>query len=328
MNKINITAILADKEAQEKKLNELLDEANVLIRQDKKYDAEGIKAQVKELSALCETVAVADLLNPLANKEGIIDDKTAKTVLLKARFFSAYDVKTVQKTGCLEKKSKQTRFNITKILEKYDISTKFTADVHLLGLFLTLDLATDIEDKNIDIVCKSYKLDREAKRRYESGEADPTSNRQKVKALQAAIDSLDVCSYKANNKDWNFIKQATAQRNAKETNSLKVLPPKQIEEVFYDFINNVLITNGNTIYSVDYKQYKNGEDRNTPPKIFGLPTAEETPAPAEGNMFAEAIGKDKEPAAEKPATEKTATGKSRTGKSGTSKSRTSKPTTK
>lgn len=306
MNKINITAILADKEAQEKKLNELTNEANVLIRQDKKYDAEGIKAQVKELRTLCETVAVAELLNPLANEEGVIDDKAAKKALLKARFFSAYDIKTVKQTGCLEKKSKQTRFNVTKILEKYDVSTKFTADIHLLGLFLTLDLATDIEDKNIDIICKSYKLDKEAKRRYESGEADPTSNRQKVKALQAAIDSLDVVSYKANNKDWNFIKQATAQRSNKETNVLKMLPPKQIEEVFYDFINNILVTNGNTVYSVGYKQYKNGEDRNTPPTIYGLPTTDAAPAaPTEGNMFTEAIGKAKKPAAKKTTTKKT-----------------------
>lgn len=305
MKKIETTNLFADRDEQEAKLDELIEKANALIRQGKAYAVKPIKEQEKEVRKVCEVAAAAELVNTLADKDGNIDDTAAKIALCKARWFSTWVTKEVKETGCLEKVGKQVRFDITDLLERYGIDTSYKTDIQILGLYLTLAASDLVDDEKKNLVSGSYKLDKLARQKFETG-VDPLSNRQTVKAVQTAIDSFNVCSYKAVNADWQFFLLAVTQRDTKATNGIKMLAPRRIAEVFYDVMHEILVY-GKTSYTIDYKRYKNSEV-SEPTQVTGLPTAEAAPAaPAEGNMFAEALGKAKKPTAKRTTAKKPAT---------------------
>lgn len=303
MKIIETTNLFADRDEQEARLDELIEKANALVRQGKAYAAKPIKEQEKEVRKVCEVAAAAELINALADKDGNIDDTAAKVALCKARWFSTWVTKEIKETGCLEKVGKQVRFDITDLLERYGIDTSYKTDIQILGLYLTLAASDLVDDEKKNLVSGSYKLDRLARQKFETG-VDPLSNRQTVKAVQTAIDSFNVCSYKAVNADWQFFLLAVTQRDTKATNGIKMLAPRRIAEVFYDVMHEILVY-GRTSYSIDYKRYKNSEVAE-PAKVTGLPTAEAVPAaPTEGNMFAEVLNKAKKPAAKKTTAKKT-----------------------
>jgi len=264
--RIDTTAILTDKIAKEAELKAHIDDLNAIVSSGRLPSTDTLKEIERKVAEVCQWYAACEIINFTLEKLKVkeLSDEQVKIALCKARFFTTWTGKQ-NKNGHFELKDKEARFDVTEILKKLGISTAYTSDIQILGLYLTLSIADLVDDKKRNLVTGCYKLDKLARQKFVTG-IDPLSKRQTVKAVQTALDSfIPESGYKALNHDWNFLQLAASVRNKKSTNTVKIINKRQLEELFYDYINNLAMHEGVSVYSVEYKHYKDGEVRNVIP---------------------------------------------------------------
>lgn len=293
MTRIDLTNILADKEARRKEYEEALNSANTAIREKTSPNLDALTEAAKGYSRINEWLTVCELVNETVKNNGgaEVTEEQVKIALCRARNYTKWSFKLNDKTGYLEPKSAQQRINITAMLDKLKVSIDYTAVIAVLGLYLTLAVADNIGDIAKGKIPTCYKLSKLAKQHFEAvngGDvADPLSKRQSTIAISNALKAfLPESEYKVTNFDWNWFLLVTTKRNKQTTSGVAMVSKSDLEEIFYDYVENLIRNEGTAKFNVSYKVTKKSvseednkeENDNLPDAEFVTSTsAEEKP---------------------------------------------------
>ena len=285
---------LSAKNDAEKKLREEIDKANTKIRASKSFDEEALKKRVKEMNAASEWYECLDLMSRTFDTENAeeLTDEQVKTALCKARHYTSYVAKQNKETKCFSVDDKAFDYDVTDLLGKLEVSTEYKSEIGLFNLFIALRVDERLGNNNAEEIVRTFKTDDKVKAKIKAG-ADLSSNRQATLAIQDCINAfLPSCNYHAKNADWEYFVLGVTALNKKELGSIKILPRRTLEKMFYDYICLQIRTGGLAKYKIDYKV--------SAPKA-GEPAPEETPKPEEPKS--EETPQIEEPKSEAPATE-------------------------
>lgn len=302
---------LGAKNEAEKVLRKAVDEANEKIRAKQAHDEDGLKKRVKELVAATEWYEALDLMKNTFESENAeeLTDEQVKTSLCKARHYTSTVAKRVKETNCYITETKTFDFDVTDLLGKLEVSTEYKSEIGLLNLFIALRVNERLGNSNNEAIIYSFKTDNKVKEKIKAG-ADLSSNRQVTIAIQDCIRAfLPSCNYHAVNADWEYFVLGATALNKKALGSIKILPRRILEKMFYDYICLQIRNGGIAKYTIDYPTGKEAAGAGTPAPAAETPKPEETPkqeAPAE---------KPEEKVSEAPAPEKSKCG-SKGGKGG------------
>ena len=285
---------LSAKNDAEKKLREEIDKANTKIGASKSFDEETLKKRVKEMNTASEWYECLDLMSRTFDTENTeeLTDEQVKTALCKARHYTSYTAKQNKETKCFSVGDKAFDYDVTDLLGKLEVSTEYKSEIGLFNLFIALRVDERLGNNNAEEIVRTFKTDDKVKAKIKAG-ADLSSNRQATLAIQDCINAfLPSCNYHAKNADWEYFVLGVTALNKKELGSIKILPRRTLEKMFYDYICLQIRTGGLAKYKIDYKV--------SAPKA-GEPAPEETPKPEEPKS--EEAPQIEEPKSEAPAAE-------------------------